>query len=86
MQNKHQFFFLVLGVPTLGEGGGSTWLGQIPKFFQKFDLKASLLRHKVRNLTLIFHPQKVNNLIQPNGMSERDGTRQAKYSLHQNSS
>ena len=42
MQNKHQFFFLVLGVPTLGEGGGSTWLGQIPKFFQKFDLKASL--------------------------------------------
>ena len=43
MQNKHQIFFLVLGVPTLGEGGGSTWLGQIPKFFQKCDLKASLI-------------------------------------------
>ena len=42
MQNKHQFFFLVLGVPTFGEGGGSPWLGQIPKFFQKLDLKASL--------------------------------------------
>ena len=84
MQKKHHFF-LVLGVPTFGEGG-STWLGQNPKFFQKFELKASLLRHKVRNLTLIFHPQRVNNLIQPNGMSERDGTRQAKYSLHQNSS
>ena len=42
MQNKHQNFFLVLGVPTLGEGGGSTWLGQIPKFFQKLDLKAPL--------------------------------------------
>ena len=42
MQNKHQIFFLVLGVPTLGEGGGSTWLGQIPKFFQKLDLKAPL--------------------------------------------
>ena len=43
MQNKHQNFFLVLGVPNLGEGGGgSTRLGQIPKFFQKFDLKASL--------------------------------------------
>ena len=45
MQNKHQFFFLVLGVPTLGEGeGGSTWLGQIPKFFQKLDLKAPLIK------------------------------------------
>ena len=41
MQNKHQKIFLVLGVPNFGEGG-STWLDQIPKFFQKLDLKASL--------------------------------------------
>ena len=47
MQNKHQSFFLVLGVPTLGEGGGSTWLGQIPNFFQKIDLKASLKTNTV---------------------------------------
>ena len=40
MQNKHQFFFLVLGVPNYDKGGGSTWLGQNPKFFEKFDLKA----------------------------------------------
>ena len=32
--------FLVLGVPTFGEG--STWLGQNPNFFQKFHLKAPL--------------------------------------------
>ena len=51
MQNKHQFFFLVLGVPTLGEGGGSTWLGQIPKFFQKFDLKAPLSRQATYPIT-----------------------------------
>ena len=31
MQNKRQFFFLVVGVPTLGEGGGSSRLGQNPK-------------------------------------------------------
>ena len=41
MQKKHQFF--VLGVPTFGEGGGSTWLGQNPKNFQKNDLKAPLI-------------------------------------------
>ena len=39
---KHHFF-LVLGVPTFGDGeGGSTWLGQNPKFFQKIDLRAPL--------------------------------------------
>ena len=44
MQNKHQFFFFSFGRPNLGGGGGgSTWLGQIPKFFQKFDLKAPLI-------------------------------------------
>ena len=34
MQKKHHFF-LVLGVPTFREGGGSTWLGQNPKFFKR---------------------------------------------------
>ena len=42
MQNKHQIFFFSFGRPNFGGGGGSTWLGQIPKFFQKFDLKAPL--------------------------------------------
>ena len=42
MQNKHQFFFFSFGRPNFGGGGGSTWLGQIPKFFQKLDLKAPL--------------------------------------------
>ena len=45
MQKKTSFF-LVLGVPTFG---GSTWLGQNPKFFQKFHLKAPL---NVLNLCL----------------------------------
>ena len=40
---KKTSIFLVLGVPTFGEGeGGSTWLGQNPNFFQKSDLKAPL--------------------------------------------
>ena len=51
MQNKHQFFFFSLGGPNFGgAGGGSTWLGQIPKFFQKFDLKASLSNLKIQFL------------------------------------
>ena len=40
-------FFLVLGVPTFGEGG-STWLGQNPKFFQKVHLRAPLRREGKR--------------------------------------
>ena len=51
MQNKHQNFVFVFGVPNFGEGGGSTWLGQIPKFFQKFDLKAPL-NHQCQCLLL----------------------------------
>ena len=39
---KNTIFFLVLGVPTYGEGGGSTWLGQKTKFFQWFYLRAPL--------------------------------------------
>ena len=68
MQNKHQFFFLVLGVPTFDEGGGgSTWLGQNPKFFQKFDLKAPLMldikwrTHQGRLLMLIATEPKFAN-------------------------
>ena len=38
---KTSIFFLVLGVPTYGEGG-STWLGQKTKFFDRFNLKAPL--------------------------------------------
>ena len=33
---------MTFGRPNFGGGGGSTWLGQIPNFFQKFDLKAPL--------------------------------------------
>ena len=40
MQNKHQFFFLVVGVPTFGEG--SSRLGQNPKFAQKIFWTAPL--------------------------------------------
>ena len=36
MKNKHQIFFLVFFVPTFGEGGGSSRLGQNPKFARKF--------------------------------------------------
>ena len=42
MQNKHYFFFSFLGIPTFGEGGGSSRLGQNPNFYQKFVLEASL--------------------------------------------
>ena len=35
MQNKHHFLFSFLGIPTYGEGGGSSWLGQIPNFYRK---------------------------------------------------
>ena len=35
MQNKHQFFFLVLGVPTLGEGGGVDLVGPNSQIFPK---------------------------------------------------
>ena len=45
MQDKHHFF-LVLGVPTFDEGG-STWLEQNPKFFEKLDLKAPLESHEM---------------------------------------
>ena len=51
MQKKHNFF-LVLGVPTFGEGG-ATWLGQNPKFFQKVHLRAPLKRTKKYNKNLI---------------------------------
>ena len=45
MQNKHQFFFFSFWRPNFWGGGrGSTWLGQIPKFFQKLDLKAPLIK------------------------------------------
>ena len=48
MQNKHQNFFFSFGGPNFGGGGGgSTWLGQIPKFFQKLDLKASLITKQI---------------------------------------
>ena len=72
MQNKHQFFFLVLGVPTLG--GGLTWLGQIPKFFQKLDLKAPLTRWSLY-CYLGFCDDHLSNQI-----TERQGT--AMYSTH----
>ena len=43
MQKNINFFFLVLGVPTYGEGGGgSTWLGQKTKFFDRFNLRSPL--------------------------------------------
>ena len=42
MKNKHQFFFLVWGVPNYDEGG-EPCLGQNPKFSEKLDLKASLM-------------------------------------------
>ena len=35
MQKKHQKKNLVVGVPTFGEGEGSSRLGQNPKFTQK---------------------------------------------------
>ena len=41
MQNKHHFF-LVLGVPTFGEGGQPGW-DKIPIFFQTSVLKAPLM-------------------------------------------
>ena len=37
-----------------GRRGGSTWLGQNPKFFQKFDLKASLINIAKDYLTDLF--------------------------------
>ena len=43
MQNKHYFFFSFLGIPTFGEGGGSSRLGQNPNFYRKFVLHASLI-------------------------------------------
>ena len=51
MQNNINFFFS-FGRPNFwGAGGGPTWLGQLPKFFQKLDLKASLTRrYKAGNL------------------------------------
>ena len=53
MQNKHQIFFFSFGRPNFGGGGGgSPWLGQIPKFFQKFDLKASLIVDKIQRYTI----------------------------------
>ena len=65
MQKKHHFF-LVLGVPTFGEGGGSTWLGQNPKFFQKVDLKASLIRQtnvsNILQVCLQFHPAELDHM------------------------
>ena len=33
MQKKHQFFFLVLGVPTYGEGGGVDLVGTKDQIF-----------------------------------------------------
>ena len=43
MQKKHHFFFS-FGCPNLRGGGwGSTWLGQKTKFFDRFNLKASLI-------------------------------------------
>ena len=44
MQKKHQFFFS-FGCPNLRGGGGSTWLGQKTKFFDRFYLKAPLRWH-----------------------------------------
>ena len=57
MQNKHQFF-LVLGVLNYDEGGGSTCLGQNPKFFEKLDLKAPLtyVQPPVADLALQVNP------------------------------
>ena len=52
MQKKHQFFFLVVGVPTSRDGGGSSRLGQNPKFV-KGNISAAPLR-TIGN-TLKFH-------------------------------
>ena len=49
---KNINFFLVLGVPTFGEGGGA-WLGKNPKFFQKIHLKDPLRE----TLPIILHPR-----------------------------
>ena len=35
MQNKHQIFFLVVGVPTFGEGGGQAGWDKIPSLPKK---------------------------------------------------
>ena len=45
MQNKHQFFFLVLGVPTLGEGGGGDLVGPNSQFFPKIRFEGSPNHH-----------------------------------------
>ena len=43
MQKKTSIFFFSFGCPNLRGGGwGSTWLGQKTKFFDRFNLKASL--------------------------------------------
>ena len=44
MQNTHQIFFFSFGGPNLRGGGGSTWLGQKTKFFDRFNLKAPLIK------------------------------------------
>ena len=49
MQNKHNFFSSFLGIPTYGEGGSSL-LGQIPNFYRKFVLEASLIGWEGENL------------------------------------
>ena len=41
MQNKHQIFFLVLGVPTLGEGGGVDLVGPNSQIFPKIRFEGS---------------------------------------------
>ena len=42
MQNKHQNFFLVVGVPTFGEGGGgASRVGKKPQVYPKKSLEGS---------------------------------------------
>ena len=43
MQNKHQNIFFFFWRPNLrGGGGGVRWLGQMPNFFRKWNLRAPL--------------------------------------------
>ena len=49
MQNKHHFFYF--GVPTSGEGGGSTRLVQSTKFFQLKNIGGSPYTYKCRQTT-----------------------------------
>ena len=53
MQNKHYFFFLFGNPNVWGGGRGSSRLGQIPNFYRKFVLQASL------NITAITQLQRI---------------------------